>query len=522
MALLPILLLLAGSFFVWLARKRHERVRFTLVLGTALSAWVVSLGLVSMVPNVTSLSVMRPTILFSSRLELHLDTIGWMFLYGTSTVIISVIFTDASRPDIVTSRSRSIILTYAALAMIAMLAGNLLTVVTSWILLDIWTFIVLQNLQGDKKSTSPLITRLAINGGGVLLVLAVALIEGSAGGSSSLTSPLTSPKAAVLLALACLFRLGLLPPYIGQLQLPTGQRGLGTLFQLLPPVVALAVLARMLNTGIPGEALPWLRLAGGIGVIVGGLRWSMSTNISAAHPFLILGVSGIGVLVSSISPTGQSAPLVAAGFLLLLAGAIIYLSEVYAPYHRIWPCAAGLMLAGMPGTPGGVIADTLVQGVMSGDSPILVLLGVLGFIMMTIGSFRYIYLPSQPWATADSLRRALFNLGLALPFIAAIGVGLRMPGSYSLRAIIIFVTTTGVATLFLFWLRRLPKLNIDRWSRLVSWLDPSPIYNVLWSSSLRLLRLARVLGDILEGEGAMLWMIVILLLLFLAFRRTNV
>ena len=73
-----------------------------------------------------------------------------------------------------------------------------------------------------------------------------------------------------------------------------------------------------------------------------------------------------------------------------------------------------------------------------------------------------------------------------------------------------------------FWLRRLPKLNIDRWSRLVSWLDPSPIYNVLWSSSLRLLRLARVLGDILEGEGAMLWMIVILLLLFLAFRRTNV
>jgi hypothetical protein len=521
-AFLPILLLFAGSIFVWLVRKRNERVRVTFGLGTALLVWIVSLGLISIVPNVTSLSVWRPTILFASRLELHLDSIGWIFLYGTSTVIISVLFTDASRSDTVTSGSRSIILTYAALAMTAMLAGNLLTVVTSWALLDIWTFIVLLNMQGDVKSPSPIMARLAVNGGSVLLALAVTLIEGSGGGSSSLTAPFNSPAAAVLLTLASLFRLGLLPPYVSDPHMPAGQRGLGALLRLLPPVVALAVLARMMNIGVPQEALPWLRLAGGIGVVVGGLRWSMHADIATGHPFLILGVSGIGVLVASISSSGQGAPLTAAGFLLLMAGVILSLSEVYAPYHRMWPGIAGLMLAGMPGTPGGVIADVLASEIIGGGSILLALLSILGFIMIAAGSFRLIFLTAKSWSTADSLRRMLFNLGLALPFFVSIGVGLRMPGSFSLRALVIFVASVALAYLVLFWLRRLPGIDVNRWNRLLSWLDPSPIYNAIWNSGLYLIRAIRTLGDILEGEGAMLWMLVILVLLYLALGRTFV
>jgi hypothetical protein len=519
-AFLPILLLIAGSLFVWLARNRNERVRFAFGIGTALLAWVVSLGLISIVPNVTSLSVWRPTILFTSRLELHLDNIGWIFLYGTSTVIISALFTDASRPVKATSGSRSIILTYAAMAMTAMLAGNLLTVVTSWALLDIWTFIVLLNMQGEEKSPFPLMARLAVNGGSVLLALAVTLIEGSSGGSSSLTTPFNSPAAAVLFALASLFRLGLLPPYVSDPRVPAGQRGLGTLLQLLPPVVALAVLARMMNMGVPQEALPWLRLAGGIGVLVGGLRWSMHMDIATGYPFLILGVSGIGVLVASISSTEQGAPLTAAGFLLLMAGVILSLSEVYAPYHRVWPGIAGLMLAGMPGTPGGVIANVLASEAIGGHSIPLVVLSILGLIMIAAGSFRLIFLPAKTWSTADSLRRMLFNLGLALPFFVSIGVGLRMSGSFSLRTLVIFVASVALAYLVLFWLRRLPKMDVNRWNRLLSWLDPSPIYNVIWTSGLYLIRTIRTLGDILEGEGAMLWMIVILLLLYLAIGRT--
>ena len=100
MAFLPILILFTGSMITWFSRKRHERVLWALNSGTALLVWLVSLILVMNVPNVTSLSVWRPSELFASRLELHLDPIGWLFLYGAATVVVSVAFTEASRPGV--------------------------------------------------------------------------------------------------------------------------------------------------------------------------------------------------------------------------------------------------------------------------------------------------------------------------------------------------------------------------------------------------------------------------------------
>lgn len=73
MAFLPILILFTGSMITWFSRKRHERVLWALNSGTALLVWLVCLILVMNIPNVTSLSVWRPSELFASRLELHLD-----------------------------------------------------------------------------------------------------------------------------------------------------------------------------------------------------------------------------------------------------------------------------------------------------------------------------------------------------------------------------------------------------------------------------------------------------------------
>jgi hypothetical protein len=50
------------------------------------------------------------------------------------------------------------------------------------------------------------------------------------------------------------------------------------------------------------------------------------------------------------------------------------------------------------------------------------------------------------------------------------------------------------------------------------WLDLNPLYRLIRAFNDVLLRIVRLVGGILEGEGAVLWMMVLLLLLILGFR----
>jgi hypothetical protein len=497
-------------------RNRPERILWAFTSGTALLAWIVSLVLVTNIPDVISLSVWKPTALFASRLELHLDAVGWFFLYGTSTLMVSVAFTHAAQSGTTTPFHRAVMLSYPAIAMIAMLAGNLLTVVMSWALVDILTLIFFIRMQNDRKSSSRLFIRIAVDGAGILLVLMAALLNGAAGGTSSLSSPMTSTTAAIFLVLAVLFRLGLLPPHISLQPMVSQQRQLGTLLRLLPPVTALSVLARMLNIGVPMETLPWLHLAGGLGVIIGGLRWAFHLERENARPFLLLGISGLGVLVAGLNPKIGGAPITAAGGVLLLSGAVFYLAEVFAPPHRAWVGLAAIFLAGLPGTPTGVIAAALVSGVVDPTSLALTILGVIGLVLLTTGGMRHIFLPSATWPTGESLVRVMYGLGLLLPSLVGFGLGLRMPGSVSLEAGIVFVIVIGLALLSVILLRQFPEGSVLRWARVFAWLDPDPLYRVLSRLIRTLINLFRMVGELLEGEGAMLWMIVILMIVILA------
>ncbi|HEY42486.1 MAG TPA: hypothetical protein G4O11_00700 [Anaerolineae bacterium] len=516
MAILPILILLIGTLLISLFRNRPERILWPITSGTSLLTWVVSLLLVTNIPDEISLSVWKPTALFASRLELQLDAVGWFFIYGTSTLLVSVAFTQAAQSGTTTPFFRAFMLSYPAIAMIAMLSGNLLTVAMSWALVDILTLVFLLRIQKDRKSTPLLFIRIAIDGGGILLVLMAALLNGAEGGTSSLSTPMASSTAAIFLVLAALLRLGLLPPHISIRPMMILDRSLGTLLRLLPPVTALSVLARMLNVGVPMETLLWLRLAGGLGVIVGGLRWAFHMDRDAARPYLVLGVSGLGVLVAGLTQEIGGAPITAAGGVLLLSGAVLFLTQVFAPTHRVWLGLAAVFLAGMPGTPTGVISSALAAGVLDNASVVVTILGVIGLILLATGGLRHIFLPPTSWPTGESLVRVVYGLGLMLPILVGIGLGIRMPGSVSLQASIVFIISLIVSIITILLLRRFPQDRVHRWGRVLAWLDPNPIYRILWQLGQVLMNLFRVIGELLEGEGAMLWMMVILLIVILA------
>jgi hypothetical protein len=520
-SLLPILLLVAGSMATLSARRQHERVVWAVSSGAALIAWLVSLGLVVAIPLVTRLSVWRPTALFDSRLELHLDSVGWYFLYATATITLSISLTEPVRSKRIQPETNSIVLAYSALAMVAMLAGNLLTVATTWALMDFLTLLLLLRFFRDSMSVTQLGSRLAVDAGGVLVILAAALVNRSVGGSNSLTSPLSSPIAAVLIALAVFLRLGLIPFRDNLRSLARVPQSLGTLLILLPAAAALSVLARLMNVGVATAALPWLRIAGGAGLLLGGLRWSLGRDVMPARLFMVFGLSGLGVLVASLSPDIGGEPIAAASLLLLLAGTVFSLTEIFAPPHRIWSGLAGLMLAGLPGTAGGVIASSLGSELIKGSSLLMSLLVIVGMAMLAMGAVRQVFMPTTTWPTGESLARVMYSLGLALPILVGFGVGLQMPANASLGALIVFGCSTMLVVLTMYAGRRLSSRDFDRWMRWVKWLDLDPFYRLIKVCNDALLRIIRLVGGIMEGEGAVLWMMVLLLLLILGFRTAQ-
>jgi hypothetical protein len=222
------------------------------------------------------------------------------------------------------------------------------------------------------------------------------------------------------------------------------------------------------------------------------------------------------VLAAGLSNEIGGAPVTAAGGVLLLSGVVLYITEVYAPQHRAWLGLAALFLAGMPGTPTGVISASLVSSVEGTAAIAVSFLGVVGMVLLAVGALRHVFMPTLNWPTGESLVRIAYGLGLLLPILVGIGLGLRMPGSVSLEASVVFVITIAASIIIILLLRRFPENQIRQLSQILTWLDPDPIYRIFTRLGRVIVNLFRLIGELLEGEGAMLWTLVILLILFLA------
>jgi hypothetical protein len=103
--------------------------------------------------------------------------------------------------------------------------------------------------------------------------------------------------------------------------------------------------------------------------------------------------------------------------------------------------------------------------------------------------------------------------------LVGIGLGFHLSPTFQISVLWVVLPTTTLAALTTLGMRRLPQESLERWGRLVSWLDPDPIYRLfawVYRVSMRWVRGVRA---ILEGEGAMLWLLVIILAMAVFFRR---
>ncbi len=517
-ALLPSMLLLVGAGITWAARHRSDRLTWGVATAFALLAWLSVLATLPALPTEFALSAWRPTSLFASRLEISLDRPAWGILYSMATALLGILLTAVARPAGGAAGSRVIMLAYTGLAMVAVMAGNLLTVVIVWMVIDLLGFLYLVARVEDVTGAQTLVARLAIDMAGTLLALTAA--AASFAGTLELPLGLRSGPLlpTVFLSLAVLLRLGLLPLHFTTSPLPHVRRGLGTLLRVLSPAAALGVLSRSLAEDVPAQVAPWLLLAGALGGLAGAARWFLESDPLRGRTSLVLAVAGLGVVSAVSHPAGPAVALGSSAAILVTVIVIASLTEVRTPWHRVWPVIGCALLIGLPWTPGGALMAGIVPEEPDVLTSVGAVLALVALVLTIAGLLRLSARPVEPWPAGETTVKTLYGLGLALPVLALAGFGVLLAQPPTVPGLAGFVVVSfGLAY---GWSRRerLGARRVQRWTRLAAWLDPTPVYSGAWRAYRSVMTTVRAVGEAVEGEGAFLWVLVALLAAALVLR----
>jgi len=517
--LLPSVLLLVLGLLVWLVRNRSERAVWAVSVTGQWLVWLVVLGLHRFVPTNLSLSVWRPAELFRTPLVLTLDSTGWTMGFSIATLLLAIGLTSAARTGSATPATRAFLAVYGALGMAAVVAGNLLTLAVLWAMMEVVAFSTSLVLIRKRDIIPREILRLAVQGTSVGLLLGAAVLLGA-----SRTSPVPSRIVdwGYLLGLGAAFiRWGLFPAHYPLPSLPGIRRGLGTCLRLLPAAMGMVLVTRLLHDNPPAEILSALAWVGGLLALGSGIAWALHTDPVRSRPMLVLGLAGMTVGAAGLSPAGVSENVALAGSAsLVLIGGMVSLAEPHEGWQRRWVLLAGFMLLGGPFMPGVAVIQALL-GTGGLGSIIAGGLGLLAGVGLTVGVLRGAEVEPTPWPSGEQLVRESYVVGIALFPVAGIGLSIGASSLPSVRSLGVFLAMSGATALAYYAYVRAgsaARQVMAKTTNRVTWPSPpgdlprrltAPLNGLLW------------VGDLVQGEAGLLWILFLLLVLAAIVGRTS-
>jgi len=242
---------------------------------------------------------------------------------------------------------------------------------------------------------------------------------------------------------------------------------------------------------------------GSLGILLGGVRWLLEEDRFLARLFFVMGLAGVGLLASS-NASANGDVLFATSILMLLVGALLSLIQVHTPSHRIWPIFAAALLVGMPWSPGGLITSVMGQSALNEGAWIKALIGIIGLSSLSLGAIHLFFMEEKPWPSSESLVRVMYSMGLALPAL-----------TYSIEGGIVTVVAVAVGAAAFFALRNLQGREFMRGRAFFLRINPQWIFSLIWNILRHFLRMARSIGELFEGDAAMLWMFAFVAVLLL-------
>jgi len=288
----------------------------------------------------------KPAELFLSSPALLVDGSSWPFALALATLALAVILTDVARELELELASWTGCLALTALGLFAVMAGNPLTLLMGWSALDISELLILLRFLRQSDERRQAVNVFAAHAGGTFILL-YGLIRATAEGVP-LQFDQMPVDVSIYLLLATSLRLGVIPLHVTFWREPPLRRGIGTISGMATVAASLAFLPRVATIGVPeGQAAILLALTG-LAALYAGFSWISAANELEGRPFWILGMAALSLAAAIRS---QPLPSLVWGVMLVFTGGLLFLYSAHNRYLYLILILSVLSSAALPLTP---------------------------------------------------------------------------------------------------------------------------------------------------------------------------
>lgn len=488
------------------ARPNARYAWLVAVGGAMLALGSVFIWLTQMPFNLT-LPAWQPQSVFANPILFRADQTSLPLALSITALTLTILLTAITRSAITNSFTWAGTLALGGIGLLAVTADNPLTLLLVWGALDLTELLTqLRSVQGAANNEKVVISFSTRAIGNSLLLWAniVSIAEGSTFDFQSI-----APGAGLYLVIAAGLRLGVLPLHLPYASETTLRRGIGTSFRLVSAVSSLVLLAHVPAAGITSTLTPFLLGLAVITALYSGWMWLRAPDELTGRPYWIINLAALSV-ISALS--GNPLGVVAWGSALILVGGSIFLASA----QQVWADRALLVgVWSLSALPFSLTASAWL-GNLGFFVPFVMIAQALlmaGFTRQALRSGARASLDSQPgWANK------IYPAGIILLVIFQVLLGfIGWDGALQVGAWL-QALITALLTFGLVWAT--PRLRILNPIR-AHWVSPaisglSSAYGGFWVIYRILRRIGQTIITSLEGEGGMMWTL-LLIVLFISF-----
>jgi len=454
-------------------------------------------------------SIWLPSSVLGGQLLVAMTPGVWTLGLVLGLVLTGLSWVDAVESSPTTPLSGVLVLVILMLTWLALAGGSLLTTLAAWAVFDIFWGVarLLSGGLGERATFG-----LALHGFSSVILWTVSLLLERSGASALWWLMWPTPAIMSLLVLAALLRLGVYP---FQIILPRRIRQFTplTLVSSLGPVLGSGLLYRIM--ALPGtlQFPSWATALGALSFLFLGLRaWSYQES----HALYWASYALLGSILVGASVADTPHLVLMALAVWIAAWALLSLSRSRDKHLFVWSVPgwlALLCLLGVPPSPLGALYRT---------SLVLIpwpwrLFMIAGWGMTSAVFLREMLdkpplgsiLPAWPWQQVG------LAVGLGLPVVGLLlGLLQGFPLSISWLGMLLWTLAILVAVL-LIWRGMKTSVWLRRGKPILDFFDLAWLYRSLWQGLEHLLSLVRTVAEVVEGRGALLWSLLVLLVVLL-------
>jgi hypothetical protein len=498
-------MILAGMNF-WRVKAGYQ---WFLAISIALTSWVLLISSYTPFPRIIPLMSWESGKLFSSSPTLLLDEYSWGFGVAIVTIFLGILLTDIARVREINPNTWAAGMALAGAGLLAIFSGNPLTLLFGWAIIDIAETTALLRQVSDSSHRERVVVAFSIKVVGILIVVS-AMIR-----SSSIVEALSfmdiPSEIGGYLILAAGLRLGVLPPYQLFLKEPPLRRGYGTLVRLVPVAASLILLARVASVGAPPLWEPYVLVIAALAGLYGAFSWISAEDELAGRPFWILGMAAFAVASAT---RGDPSASKIWGLGLLYSGSVLFLYSARNKWFSVFPLLGWLGFSALPFSP-----TWHGLGLFSGWNLALSGVFILTQALMVWGYVRYVFREGYHQDEIERWGWIIYPIGLGMIVLTHFGMGIFLGETSPPEGPVVSTLWWGGTFAFslaaLLWLlsRRKPSFIPRFGSTLSKLFSFNWLYRTFWWLYQSLSTLVARAALVLEGEGGILWAVLILILL---------